>query len=123
MNVIGPFETKSRIGLLGFDTERLYLISLDLISTIKYSISVQLPFFSQYFDKLRKIPIDKLIQKYSTVIVKHTDLSEIEVKRSNWKNYVIIRFNNKTVKWNILEPHETDNYEQLLNGLKVNETE
>lgn len=123
MNIIGPFETKTRIGLIGFDTESLYLIFLDFSSTVKYSISVQLPFFGQYFDRLKNQTLDKLIQKYSTQKVKYKDLSEISVKRSNWKNYVIIRFENKTVKWNILEPHDTENYEKLITKMTVKATE
>lgn len=120
--IIGPFETKTRIGLIGFDTGSLYLISLDFSSTIKYSISVQLPFFGQYFDKLKNQPLDRLIQRYSTEKIKYTDLTEISVKRSNWKNYVIVRFENKTVKWNILEPHDTDNYENLISKMTENAT-
>lgn len=123
MNIIGPFETKTRIGLIGFDTENLYLISLDFSSTIKYSISVQLPFYGQYFDRLKNQTLDKLTQKYSTQKVKYRDLSEISVKRSNWKNYIIIRFENKTIKWNILEPHDTENYEELIAKMTVNATE
>ena len=123
MNIIGPFETKTRIGLIGFDSENLYLISLDFCSTIKYSISVQLPFFGQYFDKLKNQPLDGLTQKYSTEKVKYTDLVEVSVKKSNWKNYVIVRFENKTVKWNILEPNHTDNYEKLISKITANATE
>jgi hypothetical protein len=77
------------------------------------------PFFGQYFDILKKQPLDRLIEKYSTEIVKYTDLSEISVKRSNWKNYVIIRFESKTVKWNILERHDTENYEKLISKITV----
>lgn len=120
MNILGPFEARNRIGLLGLDSESLYLISLDLISMIKYSISIQLPFFGQYFDKLKNQPIDELKRKYSTTEVKYSDLSDIVVKRSNWKNHIIITSENESIKWNILEPHETDNYEKLLNSIRDN---
>lgn len=122
MNIIGPFETKNRIGLIGFDAESLYLISLNFFSTIKYAINIHLPFFGQYFYILKNQPLDRLIRKYSTEKVKYTDLSEISVERSNWKNYVIIRFENKTVKWNIIEPHDTENYEKLISKITMNAT-
>lgn len=116
--IIGPFETKNRIGLTGLDKQKLYLITLDFSTLLKYSISVQLPIFTRHIEKLKTNTLDDLIGRYKSIGINYSDLLDIQVKRSNWKNYISIEFDNKTIKWNIIESHETERYDEIFNKLK-----
>jgi hypothetical protein len=118
--IIGPFETKNGIGLIGLDNKKLHLISLDFWALIKYSISIQLPIFTQHIDKLKNNKLNELINRYKTIDVNYTDLSDIQVKKNNWKNYICIEYDNKIIKWNILNPIETEKYEKIAKSLIMN---
>lgn len=66
--ILGPFTTFRSTFLLSIQDGYLYLIKLNLKSSIKYSISKSdLPLFTGHIDKLKAQPIHKLLADHKIV--------------------------------------------------------
>jgi len=116
--IIGPFETKSNLGLIAISDKHIYIIKLNFASTFKYSISQQIPFlYSNYFDKLIARPLRELTSQFSTHQLNIDETLNVQLKRSKiWKHSIIINSADLNIKWNILKRYETDNYEKILSN-------
>jgi len=117
-NILGPFEAKGGLRLLAIDDESVYLIQLNLIALIKYSINIQLPLlFISHFEKLKSATIKELIEKY-----KHQKLTidtnlKVKIERSKlWKHKIYIRKGQVDLKWNILDREAIKYYEFILSN-------
>lgn len=63
--ILGPFTTYKSTYLLSIQDGFLYLIKLNLKSSIKYAISKSgLPLFSGHIDKLKAQPLNKLFAEH-----------------------------------------------------------
>lgn len=117
MKTIGPFETKNvNLTLLSITDKYLYLISLSLISSLKYYVSLQIPFlFSEHINKIKSETLERLKANYSWTQL--DIINEFTIKFANnnkWKNTITLCGQNINYKLSILERHETDYYLSII---------
>ncbi|MBL7837527.1 MAG: hypothetical protein JNM67_08425 [Bacteroidetes bacterium] len=120
MKTIGPFEYKSyNLALLNISENALCLITLDILSVIKYHISLQVPFlFSGHFDKLLSRPLEELKDKFHWKQINVDDDLIVTIEDNNmWKNAIIIKNKSTNDRLLILDRIETQNYRLLLENL------
>ena len=112
--LIGPFVTNNRLGLIGIDDTKLYLIKTNWLTYLKYSVSIQIPLFSQTIDKLLSKSISELKENHEIEQINLADLKGIKVVKSKvWKNFILIQHGDNEFKFVILEREKTDEYEEI----------
>ena len=122
--IIGPLEFTphnyiTNLCLLGFKDNFFYVIKLDLVSQFKYTISLQLPFYSTYFDTLRLKSIKELQEKYAVTRFKIDDNFVLDIKRSRyWKHQILVKIKNDSLKFFILQRNHVSMYESRLLNYK-----
>lgn len=117
MKTVGPFDTNElNLSLLALTDSHLYLIRLNLISSFKYHVSLQIPFlFAKKIDKIKSKSLVELKSKYSWAKLElNNDLTIIVTTKNKWKNTITLSGKNINYKLTILERHETVNYISIL---------
>lgn len=121
--IIGPFVTNNRLGLIGIDNTKLYLIKTNWLTYLKYSVSTQIPLFTQTFDKLLSKSIAELKENHEIEQINLADLKGINVMKSKvWRNFILIRHGDNEFKFVILEREKTGEYEEIIKKLSENLT-
>ena len=121
--LIGPFVTNNRLGLIGIDDIKLYLIKTNWLTYFKYSVSTQIPLFTQTVDKLLSKSIAELKENHEIEQIYLADLKGINVMKSKvWRNFILIRHGDNEFKFEILEREKTGEYEEIIKILTENLT-
>jgi len=114
----GPLGFNNDIGLMIIKSNSIVLLKFDLWTSLKYGISQQVPFvFSNTIDKLIKSPLNELIQKFDTNVIKFEQLKSTTIKKSGWINSIVLTTKNDQIKLGIQERHKTDSYQKIVDWI------
>ncbi|WP_205503995.1 hypothetical protein [Rufibacter psychrotolerans] len=116
--VIGPFEIKNNIGLLALTESSIFVITLDFWTSLKYNISLQIPFiFDNTIDELKNKPINYLLEKFKSERIDYLDGLQADIVKSKlWKNQIIVQHRGITTKLGILDRGRTDDYGNIISA-------
>lgn len=118
--IIGPFESSKHnyittLCLLAFKDDFFYIIKLDFVAQLKYAISLQLPFYYSFFEKLTSKTVEELKLKYKVTRFSIDDNFVGKIERSKlWKHKILITTKKEHFKFNILKRNKVAEYETLL---------
>lgn len=122
--IFGPLGFDNNIGLMIIKSDSIVLLKFDLWTSFKYGISQQVPFvFSNTIDNLIKSPLNELIQKFDTNVIKFEQLKSTMIKKSGWINSVVLITKNDQIKLGIQERYKTESYQKIvdwINSEKIN---
>jgi len=114
----GPFGFNNAIGLMIIQSDSIVLLKFDLWTSFKYGISQQVPFvFSESIDKLIKSPINELIQKFDTNLIKFEQLKTALIKKSGLINSIVLTTKNDHISLGIQERHKTESYQKIVDWI------
>lgn len=114
----GPLGFNYDIGLMIIQSDSIVLLKLDLLTSLKYGISQQVPFiFANTIDRLIKSPLNELIKKFDTNVIKFEQLKSTTINKSGWINSIVLTTTNDQIKLGIQERHKTDSYQKIVDWI------
>jgi len=66
---------------------------------------------------LIKSPLNELIQKFDTNVIKFEQLKSTTIKKSGWINSIVLTTKNDQIKLGIQERHKTDSYQKIVDWI------
>ena len=119
MTLIGPLEYKKfNHAVVALTENSIYIVELNILSTIKIEINSHLPFlFSDQLEFLnRKNDVD-LLQINKTLELKASDIISISILGRHWGNILLILHKDKEYRFAIINREKTDEYIQIFTDM------